>query len=75
MSEPKLFACCPVHIWETMAPELKAMPGYERIHCPRCRQPMLLSKRGRAMLDSGNAESPICSDCLLSIAYAERDEC
>lgn len=75
-SEPRLFLCCPVRIWEHMPAELKALAmrddaPYERLDCPRCRQPMLLSKHGRAMLDAGTAESAVCTDCLLAIARAD----
>ncbi len=71
--KPGLFLCVPVHVWEEMPAALKAIATradapYERIECPRCRQMMMLSREGRAMLTSGAAESPICTDCLLTIA-------
>lgn len=68
----ELFMCCPVSVWETMPAELRALAEredapYQRIDCPSCRAPMLLSKQGRAMLADGRAKSTICSTCAQAI--------
>lgn len=71
-SRPRLHACVPVHAWETMPPELKAIATamdapYAQMNCPRCRQPMLVSQQAQAMLKDGRAESAICTDCIVSM--------
>lgn len=70
-AKPGLFLCVSVKAWETMPPELKEIAErddapYERVICPLCTEPMLLTREGRAMLDSGQAESAICTDCLVA---------
>lgn len=72
---PMVVVCAPTTLAATDAinqairDRLREIEGpYEEIDCPYCQRPMLLSRNGREMLNSGRANDTICVLCLAEAA-------